>query len=96
MSKSTSTLSPKARLEARLPADLHALLKRAAEIEGRSLSDFVIAAASIAARETIERTAVIRLSREAQRQFVDMLLHPPKPNAAMKRAIARHHDLIGE
>jgi uncharacterized protein (DUF1778 family) len=31
-----------ARLEARISTDLHALLKRAAEIEGRTVTDFVI------------------------------------------------------
>ncbi|HLH91686.1 MAG TPA: DUF1778 domain-containing protein [Xanthobacteraceae bacterium] len=30
---------PTARLEARLPADVHALLERAAEIQGRSLTE---------------------------------------------------------
>ena len=34
-----------ARLEARLPADVHALLKRAAEVQGRTLTDFVVTAA---------------------------------------------------
>ncbi len=34
-----------ARLEARLPGEIHALLKRAAELEGRTLTDFVVAAA---------------------------------------------------
>jgi hypothetical protein len=38
-----------ARLEARLPNDVHALLKRAAEIEGRTLTDFVVSAAREAA-----------------------------------------------
>jgi uncharacterized protein (DUF1778 family) len=42
-----------ARLEARLPADVHKLLKRAAEIQGRSLTDFVVAAAHEAACRAI-------------------------------------------
>ena len=48
------TTQSTARLEARLPADVYALLKRAAEIEGRTLTDFVVAAASAAARKTLE------------------------------------------
>jgi uncharacterized protein (DUF1778 family) len=39
-----------ARLEARITPDLQALLKRAAELEGRSVTDFVITAAQEAAR----------------------------------------------
>ncbi len=38
-----------ARLEARLPARVYALLKRAAELKGRSISDFVVTAAQGAA-----------------------------------------------
>ena len=38
-------MSTTARLEARLPVEAHAMLKRAAEIEGRTLTDFVVAAA---------------------------------------------------
>jgi hypothetical protein len=35
-----------ARLEARLPGEVHALLKRAAELQGRTLTDFVVTSAS--------------------------------------------------
>lgn len=91
MSKTTTT----ARLEARLPADVHALLKRAAEIEGRSLTDFVVAAASAAARKTIEEAGMIRLSIEDQQAFAEALIHPPPLAPAMKRAIKRHRRLFG-
>ena len=43
-----------ARLEARLPASVYALLKRAAELKGRSISDFVVSAAQDAAQRAIE------------------------------------------
>lgn len=78
-----------ARLEARVTPDLLAQLKRAAQIEGRSVSDFVVAAASAAARKTIEDTEIIRLSLEDQRRFAEALLNPPEPNEAMRRAFAR-------
>ena len=84
-----------ARLEARLPAEVHALLKRAAEIEGRSLTDFVVAAASAAARKTIEDAGMIRLSVEDQRRFAEALISPPPLAPAMKRAIKRHRRLFG-
>jgi uncharacterized protein (DUF1778 family) len=83
-----------ARLEARIPTEVHALLKRAAEIEGRSLTDFVVAAASAAARQTIEQVEVIRLSREGQEAFAAALLNPPKIAPAMQRAFANHERLI--
>jgi uncharacterized protein (DUF1778 family) len=84
-----------ARLEARLPNDVHALLKRAAEIEGRSLTDFVVSAAREAACRTIEETEIIRLSVEDQRQIAEALLNPPEPTPALKKAFQRRRELLG-
>jgi uncharacterized protein (DUF1778 family) len=84
-----------ARLEARLPNDVHALLKRAAEIEGRTLTDFVVSAAREAACRTIEATEIIRLSIEDQRQIAKALLNPPKPTPALKKAFRRRRELFG-
>ena len=92
MARSTQTT---ARLEARLPSDVHALLKRAAEIQGRTLTDFVVSSAREAASRTIEETEIIRLSVEGQRQLAEALLNPPKPNAALKRAFQRRRQLFG-
>lgn len=86
---------PSARLEARLPLDVHATLKRAAQIQGRSLTDFVVAAAHQAALETIEQIDVIRISAEDQRRFAEALIDPPKPNAALLRAVEHHRRLVG-
>lgn len=84
-----------ARLEARLPADIYALLKRAAEIEGRSVSDFVVSAAREAASRTIEQTAILRLSAKDQKRFAEAILNPPPPNAALRRAARRRRQLFG-
>jgi uncharacterized protein (DUF1778 family) len=89
------TSEPTARLEARLPADVHAMLKRAAQIQGRSLTDFVVTAAQEAARHTIEDAEIIRLSAEGQRRFAEALLNPPEPNEALKRAFEHHRRLVG-
>ena len=79
-----------ARLEARLPASVYALLKRAAELKGRSISDFVVSAAHDAAQRAIEDERIIRLSAEDQTRFAQALIKPPAPNAALKRAARRH------
>ena len=84
-----------ARLEARLPANVYALLKRAAEIEGRTLTDFVVSAAHDAARRTIEDAEIIRLSLEDQRRIAQAILDPPEPTPALRRAFRRHRDLFG-
>lgn len=71
------------------------MLKRAAELQGRTLTDFVVAASSEAARQAIEAAEVIRLSVEDQRLFADAILNPPEPNAALRRAFEKHRELFG-
>ena len=80
------TTASVARLEARISADLHALLKRAAEIQGRTMTDFVVSAVQAAARQAIEQAEVVRLSRADQEFFAQALLSPPRPAAALRRA----------
>ena len=82
-----------ARLEARITPDALAIVRRAAELQGRSVSDFVVAAAREAASRTIEETQLIRLSIEDQQRFVELLLNPPAPNAALLRAAEAHKRL---
>ena len=82
------------RLEARIAPKALALIKRAAEAKGSSLSDFVVAAAREVAARELEEQNIIRLSAQEQRQFVALLLDPPKPNKALKRAAAAHTKLI--
>lgn len=83
-----------ARIEARIaPAEL-AVVRRAAEIQGRTLSDFVVAAAREAAQRTIEESHLIRLSIEDQQRFVELLLDPPAPAPALERAKRAHAKLI--
>lgn len=86
--------APTARLEARISADLHAALKRAAEIEGRTMSDFVIASVQKSAREAIEQADAVRLSLIDQQSFAQALMEPPEANAALKRAFAHRHELL--
>jgi uncharacterized protein (DUF1778 family) len=48
-----TSMSRSTRLEARIDTDTQSLLKRAAELQGRSLTDFVVGAAREAALSTI-------------------------------------------
>jgi uncharacterized protein (DUF1778 family) len=85
-----------ARFEARFAPDALAVVKRAAEITGRSVSDFVVAAAQEAANRTIEETQIVRVSVEDQRAFAEAILNPPEPTPALRRAFRRHRELIKE
>jgi uncharacterized protein (DUF1778 family) len=81
-------------VEARIAPDALAIVKRAAEIQGRSVSDFMVAAAHEAAARTIEEAQIIRLSLEDQRNFVEAILNPPAPVPALLRAAEAYRKLI--
>ncbi len=83
-----------ARLEARISADLHSMLKRAAELQGRTMTDFVVSAVQDAAQRAIEQAEVIRLSLADQECFAQALLSPPTPAPALERAFARRIKLL--
>lgn len=83
-----------ARVEARIAPEALDVVRRAAEIQGRSVSDFIVAAAQEAAQKTVADVEVIRLSRKAQEQFAQLLIKPDAPNAALKKAFTRHRSLV--
>jgi len=80
------TVKPQsARLEARISQDLHMTVKRAAEIQGRTMTDFVVHALQL---------AHVRLSVADQEAFANALIAPAKPNVALKRAFAKANKLL--
>ncbi len=84
------------RIEARIAPDALRVVKHAAELQGRSVSDFVVAAAQEAAGRVIEESHLIRLSVEDQARFAELLLNPPEPSHALKRAKEAHGRLVRE
>jgi uncharacterized protein (DUF1778 family) len=83
-----------ARIEARIAPDALRIVKRAAALQGRSISDFVVTAAQEVAHRTIDESQFIRLSLEDQQRFVELLLKPPVPTPALNRAKRAHARLI--
>ena len=83
-----------ARIEARIAPDALRIVKHAAELQGRSVSDFVVAAAQEVAHRTIDQARVIHLTVEEQQRFVELLLKPPAVAPALKRAKRAHARLI--
>lgn len=93
----TSTAPPRtSRVEARIAPDALAVVRRAAEIQGRSLSDFIVAAALQDAHRAIDEAQIIRLSVDDQQRFAQALLNPPPLAPAMKRALQAHKRLIAD
>lgn len=83
-----------ARLNLKISKDLHAMIKRAAEIQGCTVTDFVVAAVQEAALAALEEADITRLSIADQSSFTHALMSPPRPNAALTRAFNRRHSLI--
>ena len=82
------------RIEARIAPELLSLVKRAAAIQGRSLSDFLVTATAEAAQRIVADVDMIRLSREASEQVAQLLIDPPQPNTALQEAVAARRRLI--
>jgi uncharacterized protein (DUF1778 family) len=78
------------RLEARISRDQKILFQRAAALQGRTLTDFVVASVHDAAVRTIEQMQIIRLNGEDSRAFAEALLDPPGPNQRLRTAARRY------
>lgn len=89
-----ATASTSARLEARISPELRKLLNRAAELQNRTVTDFVVSAVQEAALRAVDQAEVIRLTLGDQERFARAVISPPKANAALKRAFSRHRKLV--
>mgnify|MGYP001573809121 CR=1 FL=1 len=88
---STAAAKSKAeRLEARIPGDVKSILTRAASLQGRSLTDFVVGSATDAARRIIRESELLELSERDQIAFAQALLHPPTASRALRAAARRY------
>ena len=96
-SKTEDKRSKPERLEARLTREQKELLQWAADLEGRTVTDFVVSHAQEAAVKTIEEHTLIKLSREDSIAFIDSLINPPvlQPDAPLARAISRYKQSMG-
>jgi uncharacterized protein (DUF1778 family) len=84
-----------ARVEARVSAEQKQFFARAAEMRGISFTDFVISSLQEASVQTIEDHSRMKLTADEQRTFINALLKPPAPNAALRKAAARLDQLAG-
>jgi uncharacterized protein (DUF1778 family) len=83
------------RLEARLNSEQKDLLERAAALQGRSLSAFVLASAEEAAIKTIQDHDTIKLVGRNRDAFVAALLEPPRPSKKLRAAAAQFKKDMG-
>src|ERR1022692_1566529 len=78
------------RFDARLNAEQKVLIQKAADLEGRTITDFVLHSAEAAAERTIEERAMLILSARETETFVNAILHPAEPGPVLRSA-ARHY-----
>jgi uncharacterized protein (DUF1778 family) len=63
-----------------------AMILRAVELEQTDLTDFVLRTALREARAVIERHERLKLSGRDSQRVLDLLEHPPAPNARLRKA----------
>lgn len=83
-----------ARLEARVNPEIKSLWQKAADLEGVTLTDFVIASVQAAAYKTIEKHQTLKLSVEDAEAFVEAILNPPQPADALVKAALRYKQVM--
>jgi uncharacterized protein (DUF1778 family) len=83
------------RLETRLPAEAKQQIELAAAMQGRSVSDFVVAAALEQAGKVIEQQRVIKLTASESLFLADLMAAEPVANKKNVEAIRRYKKAMG-
>ena len=86
-SKSPTKRNRAERLEARVTAEQKSLIERAAALQGRSVTDFVLTSVQDAARRAIEEHSQLALSVRDSEAFVDALLNPQPVNDRLRDTV---------
>jgi len=82
------------RLEARVSPQTKALCQKAADIQGSTLTEFLVNSALEAAKHTVRENEFVELTRRDRIAFVEALLNAPAPNARLQKAAARHAQMF--
>ena len=78
------------RFDARLSEEQKLLIQKAADLEGRTMTDFVLRSAEAAAERTLEERCMLVLTARETEAFVDAILNPPEPGPALREAFRRY------
>ena len=94
-SKSTRGRTRAQRLEARVTAEQKSLIERAAALQGRTVTDFVLASVQDAARRAIEEYHQLTLSVRDSEAFVSALLKAEPVNDRLRDTVRRYRERTG-
>jgi uncharacterized protein (DUF1778 family) len=84
------------RFDARLNEEQKLLIQRAADLEGRTMTDFVLHSAEAAAERTIENRAMLVLTARETEAFADAILNPADPGRILRRAAREYRETIAK
>lgn len=76
------------RISIRLNHEIKHKIERAAALDHRSITSFIISSAIESADEVLKRDNYISLSEKDWDIFYEALNNPPKPNKALRKALA--------
>jgi uncharacterized protein (DUF1778 family) len=93
--KRKSRKSKAYRFDARLNEEQKVLLQKAADLQGRTMTDFVLHSAEAAAERTIEERAMLILSARETEAFVDAIFNPREPGSVLRAAARHYRNTIG-
>ncbi|MBO1358979.1 DUF1778 domain-containing protein [Acidomonas methanolica] len=94
-SKTTGSRTRAERLETRVTAEQKNLIERAAALQGRSVTDFVLSSVQDAARRAIEEHSQLALSVRDSEAFVDALINPRPVNDRLRDTVRRYRERTG-
>lgn len=80
------------RLETRVTSDQKNLIERAAALQGRTVTDFVLTSVQDAARRAIEEHHRLDLSVRDSQVFVQALINPTPVNARLRETVRRYRE----
>ena len=78
------------RINLRLSETAKRRIERAASVEGKTVSAFIVSSALENAEKTVRRHETIALAREDAARFFGALSDPPPPNDRFRAALEEH------
>lgn len=90
----SNTTTKSARIEARVSQEQKELIERAALVSGRTVSEFLLAHAEVAAKRVIEEHEKMQLDQAQSKILIGALLMPKKPNKKLKLAMKDYRNRV--
>ena len=92
---STLESNPSSRFAARVSAERKSIWKRAAQLRGSTMTEFVVNSADTAAELALKEAEFMELTLRDRKAFVQALLKPPAPpNKKLRQAAKRYAEMF--